>query len=74
MLSNVKMIVLSHYDFDKDGKHFKGSKVVLTYNGKSKLEMNTSNEQVYNLECLNTYYCDLSINDDLKIEIVDVIE
>ena len=74
MLENVRLIVIDHWDFtDKEsGRQIKGSKVVLTINGDDKLELKTSNEDVFECECLKTYYCDLYINEHLKIDIYNV--
>ena len=72
-MKNVKLIVLSHYDFtNKDGEKIKGSKVALTSNGKNKLEMSTKNDDVFGLDVLGSYQCDLMINEDLKIDITNV--
>ena len=72
-MKNVKLIVLSHYDFkNSNGEQIKGSKVALTSNGKNKLEMSTKSEEVFALDVLTSYQCDLFINEDLKIDITNV--
>ena len=73
MLKDVKFIVLSHYDFlNKDNQQIKGSKIVLTTGGNVKLELSTDNSDVFNLDILTTYHCDLFVNDKLKIDIANI--
>lgn len=73
MLKDVKFIVLSHYDFqNKDNQQIKGSKIVLTTGGNTKLELSTNNSDVFNLDLLQTYHCDLFVNDKLKIDIANI--
>lgn len=72
-MKNVKLIVLSHYDFtNSQGEKIKGSKIVLTSNGKNKLEMSCKSDEIFNLDILVSYQCDLFINEDLKIDIANV--
>ena len=72
-MKNVKLIILSHYDFtNNNGENIKGSKVALTSNGKNKLEMSTKSDEVFALDLLTSYQCDLFINEDLKIDIMNV--
>lgn len=72
MLKDCKFIVLSHYDFtDEKGKQVKGSKVVVTANDR-KLDLTTKDPMVFKLELLTTYYCDLYVNEKLKIDITNI--
>lgn len=71
-MKDCKFIILSHYDFtNKEGEQIKGSKVIVSHNGRD-LSLSTSDPTVFKLETLNTYYCDLIVNDKLKIDITNI--
>lgn len=72
MKKDLKLIVLGHYDFtDKvSGNQVKGSKVIIT-DGIHKIETSTKRDDVFGLE-LGSYVCDITINDELKVDIVNV--
>lgn len=72
MKKDCKFIVLSHYDFTNDkGEKVKGSKIVVT-DGNYKLDLSTQNETIFKCELLQTYYCDLFVNDKLKVDITNI--
>lgn len=72
MKKDCKFIVLSHYDFTNDkGDQVKGSKIVVT-DGNHKFDLSTQDSTVFKLDLLQTYYCDLFVNDKLKIDITNI--
>ena len=72
MKKDCKFIVLSHYDFTNDkGQAVKGSKIIVT-SGDRKLDLSTQDPTVFKLDLLTTYYCDLFVNDKLKIDITNI--
>lgn len=72
MKKDLTLIVLSHYDFvDKTtGNPIKGSKVLIT-DGEHKIETSTKSEEVFKLN-IGSHVCDITINDELKIDIVNI--
>lgn len=71
-MKDVKMIVMSSYDFTNDkGEKIRGNKVVVSHNGRT-IDISSKNETLFKCEPLTPYICDLVVNDNLKIDVTNI--
>lgn len=71
-MKNVKMIVISSYDFTNDrGEKIRGNKVTITHNGRT-IDISSKNETLFKCELLTPYICDLIVNENLKIDVTNI--
>lgn len=71
-MKDCRLIILSHYDFtDNTGKQIVGSKCKVAKNDKS-IDVSVKGNDLFKLQLLKEYKCDLFINNELKIAITNV--